>query len=401
MSFSTIESVQRRLSGHFLARPCLLLVVVSCAWMVVGPSQEAQAQERTACADTLATAETVYRNRNYEKATSLAAQCTELEAVADTTAIRAHRVITLASLRQGDLAQARSAVRSILRIDPEYRADPVNDPPSYSLLVSKVRDRVEIADAGQGEAETPAEDPAEAPAEEDEAAPPEPEPSRSQPARVGRSTGGWFIKPFGIGFSDYTGDMPAQNSGHPFDLQEFKTGSGFPFTLSSEVGYQFSPRWALLVGMQVGNYPIIGYNTGDGSISDSWRYTPQLLLRHAFGPLGEAVVFYLDGGVNATFGGQGRAKAGYGPVLGGGVDIPISSSLSFYVESRFNFTLPDDAIDGSVASEFEEATDAFENVRGSSTGSFDSVNQLLGVGLRIRFGGSSGPPPPGGLPTQE
>lgn len=368
MFLSPLAPVQWRFSLVALTRPFLLLVV-TCGWIISDPSQKARAQENAACVDTLTAAEKAYRNRNYEEATSLASQCTDSEVVSDTTVLRSHRIVTLASLRRGDLTQARAAVRSILQIDPEYQADRVNDPPPYRVFVSMMREQV---------AARPPEDDDVTVAGEEETDPTEPDTSLAPPQRTAAV---FFLKPLGVGVSDYTGDMPVQGVSHPLDFQEFNRGSGFPFMLHSEFGYQFAPRQALLLGMQVGNYPIIGYNTGSNNISDSWRYTLQFLLRHTFGPIGESVVFYLDGGVNATFGGQGRTKTGYGPVIGGGVDIPVTSSLSFYVESRFNFTLPDEAIDGSIASDFE-------NVGGSLTAPFDSVNQLLGVGLRVRIGGS-------------
>lgn len=355
---------------HALARLGLLLALVSGAWGMGGIFHEVRAQEEAStCADTLATAEKVYRNRNYQEAVELASQCTNDEVVGDETAIRAHRLITLASLRQGELVQARSAVNSILQIDSGYTADSVNDPPAYDLFVSMIREDRETGEAAKKEETEPAD---EAEPEEAEAQTSDPGPSPPQPARA---VAPFFIKPLGIGISDYTGDMPAQNVGHPFDFQEFSRGSGFPFVLHGELGYQFAPRWGLVLGFQVGNYPIVGFNTGNNDISDSWRYTPQLLVRYAFGTLGESVVVYLDGGASATFGGQGVAEPGYGPSVGGGVDIPVSNALSLYVESRFNLTFPDDAIDGpTTSSDF--------------MGSFDSVNQLLGVGLRVRFGGS-------------
>jgi hypothetical protein len=75
--------------------------------------------------------------------------------------------------------------------------------------------------------------------------------------------------------------------------------------------------------------------------------------------------------------------------VGGGVDIPLNKTLSFFVESRFNLTLPDDAIDGTSYPE-DYPADADRSPVGSITGPFDSVNQLLGIGLRLRFGGGSG-----------
>jgi hypothetical protein len=375
-SYSTVPTKRRPLLNA-LARLSLLLVFVSCAWGIGGVFHEVRAQEGgSACTDTLAAAEKAYRNRNYQEAVTLASGCTDPETVREDTAIRAHRVITLASLRRGALVQARSAVENILQIDPTYMADPVSDPPSYDLFVSMVREEMDVEgaeDMKTGDADAGDTTDVETSGERDaETVGTKPPPPQSE-----RTVDLLFIKPLGIGFSDYTGDMPAQNVGHPFDFQEFSRGSGVPFMLHGELGYQFAPRWGLVLGVQVGNYPIVGYSTGSGDISDSWRYTPQLLVRYAFGTLGESVVVYLDGGGNVTFGGAGVAKAGYGPSVGGGVDIPVSNALSLYVESRFNFTFPDDAIDGSAPA----------NNSGFG-GSFDMVNQLLGVGLRIRFGGS-------------
>ncbi len=192
----------------------------------------------------------------------------------------------------------------------------------------------------------------------------------------------------GVGLSDYTGDFPIQNTGHPFDLQELRgdefldRGSGFPFMFDGELGYQFSPKWGLALGFQGGNYPIVGYA---GSIDDTWRYTPQILGRYTFGTPGASISFYLDLGANVTFGGDDPTSTGYGPSVGGGVDIPISDGLSFYVESRFNGTLPDDAVDGSEDIEDVDpgVTDKTDDPSGSFLNGIDSVNQLLGFGLKF------------------
>lgn len=192
---------------------------------------------------------------------------------------------------------------------------------------------------------------------------------------------------FGAGFASYNGDYPIQNTGHPVDLQEFArwsdgTGSGFPFMLDGELGYQFSPKWALAAGFQGGNYPTVGYR---GAVDDSWRYTPHLLTRYTFGTPGESISFYLDAGANVTFGGRDNTSIGYGPSVGGGVDIPVSDGLSFYVESRFNGTLPDDAVDGreNIEDTPSGATSKTNDPSGSFPNGIDSVNQLLGFGLKF------------------
>ena len=201
-----------------------------------------------------------------------------------------------------------------------------------------------------------------------------------------QESGGPFFAKLGIGLSDYTGDLPIQNRGYPFDLQEFKRGNGIPFTNASELGYRLSPVFAVAAGLQFGNYPVAGY--AGSSLKDTNRYTVQLLGRYTFGDPGSGLRPYIDGGLNATFGGR---QTGYGPAVGGGVDIPLNHSLSLFVESRFNLTLPDDAIDGvsNIGDQPSSTTSKTGDPKGSITGPFDSVNQLLGVGLKVSFGGSS------------
>lgn len=193
-------------------------------------------------------------------------------------------------------------------------------------------------------------------------------PVHAQQRRVGDA----FYGKLGGGISDYTGDFPAGQTTHPFDFQEFRRGSGLPYVVVGEIGYQFTPRWALALGIQAGNYPIVGY-AGMGGISDSYRYAPQLLGRYTF--VGGTVAPYVDVGVNATFGGDSPpTSVGFGPSVGGGVDIQMSRTVSFYVESRFNATLPDDAVDGAGTGDI-----------------FDLTGQLLGFGLKVTF---TSPVPP-------
>jgi formylglycine-generating enzyme required for sulfatase activity len=193
-----------------------------------------------------------------------------------------------------------------------------------------------------------------------------------------------FFAKLGVGLSDYTGDFPIQNRGHPLDMQEFKRGSGFPFTTSNELGYRLSPSYAVALGLQVGNYPVAGYR--GSNVKDTNFYTVQLLGRYTFSNLSESIKPYVDGGLNVTLSG---IETGYGPSVGGGVEVPLNRSVSFFVESRFNFTAPDDAVDGQKNIGDSPPTDKTSNPKGSVTGPLDSFNQLLGVGLKVSFGGDS------------
>lgn len=94
----------------------------------------------SACQTKLESASEAYLNQEYETAVRLASECADQSIASDEEAIRAYRLMSLAYFRRDALQEARSAVTQILSIDSTYTADPVEDPPSYSLLVSMVRD---------------------------------------------------------------------------------------------------------------------------------------------------------------------------------------------------------------------------------------------------------------------
>lgn len=93
-----------------------------------------------------------------------------------------------------------------------------------------------------------------------------------------------------------------------------------------------------------------------------------MLGRYTFGAEAWRVAPYLDGGAAITFGGNPGTE-GYGPAVGGGINVKLNSIASLYVESRFNLVFPDDAVDGA-----DPAPDRF-----------DVVGQLVGIGLRVNL----------------
>lgn len=179
-----------------------------------------------------------------------------------------------------------------------------------------------------------------------------------------RRAGGVFYGKVGAGISDYTGDLPLSTETAFFDLREFTRGSGFPYIFSGEAGYQYLPELGVAFALQGGNHPVLT-STGS-SLSDSHLLTVQLLGRYTFQAQHWTVAPYLDGGAGITVGGNADTP-GFGPVLGAGVDVRINRFMSFYLESRFNLTFPDDAVDGAEP----------------FSGPFDVAGQLLGAGLKV------------------
>ncbi len=92
------------------------------------------------CEEPLEEAEDAYVNHQFERAIALTSRCVEQEQVAEEAAIDAYRLMSLSYFRQNALVDARSTINELLELDPSYEADPINDPPSYALFVSMVRE---------------------------------------------------------------------------------------------------------------------------------------------------------------------------------------------------------------------------------------------------------------------
>ena len=116
--------------------PCFVLLLL--VWVGSAPASSAQFL-LPPCQIELVAARDAYLNQDYEPALNLASRCTREHGVSDADRIRAYRLISLSFFRRHALVEARSAITHILSIDPTYTADPVQDPPSYALLVSMVR----------------------------------------------------------------------------------------------------------------------------------------------------------------------------------------------------------------------------------------------------------------------
>lgn len=132
------------------------IVLVGLIGLVGAPP--ALAQDSTSCEAAIAAGEEAYLNANFEQAINRVATCLDQQDVPNEQAVRAYRLMSLAHLRLNELQQARAAIVNILGRQPEYEADPIQDPPEYVSLVSIVKREV------QPEGPPPADQP---PAEDD------------------------------------------------------------------------------------------------------------------------------------------------------------------------------------------------------------------------------------------
>lgn len=112
------------------------IVVAVATLLLCVPDSWAQ---NAVCSNALDAAEDQYVNAEYEEARRLVAACLNQPDIPGEQVVSAYRLLALIYLKQDQLEQARSAIVNLLGIDPEYTADPVNNPPSYVSLVAIVR----------------------------------------------------------------------------------------------------------------------------------------------------------------------------------------------------------------------------------------------------------------------
>ena len=216
-------------------------------------------------------------------------------------------------------------------------------------------------------------------------------PAEAQPVRAGDT---FYVK-FGAGLSDYAGDnsgpdfgentgpntpAPITGLGDFFDRRKFTEGGPFPYVLTGEIGYQFTPGFGVGLGYQFGQYPFtsgVPFTTdpdltGTGGDLGTMRQTVQLLGRYMFGAKEWTVSPYLDTGLNVSFGGY---KAGVGALGGLGLDVSLNDRTSLFLETRVNVAFDDKVVDGL-----------------SVGGESDALSALPSLGLRHTFRRPAVPP---------
>ena len=116
------------------ARYSLVLSII-----LFGVTRSLYAQARDKCPEERATAEDHYLEGRFAEAVVLLRQCLERETLFAGEAVQVYRLMGLAFLNQEDPDTARKAIQDLLDIVPEYEADPIQDPPSYTMLVRVLR----------------------------------------------------------------------------------------------------------------------------------------------------------------------------------------------------------------------------------------------------------------------
>ena len=101
-----------------------------------------QAQQATACTEALGNAESSYQESNYEETIRLLTPCARQPQPAPAQTVGIYRLLSMAYMNSGQAEGARKAILDLLRAVPDYEPDPIQDPPSYTVLVLILRDQL-------------------------------------------------------------------------------------------------------------------------------------------------------------------------------------------------------------------------------------------------------------------
>ena len=91
------------------------------------------------CASALDRAEEQYRSGSFDSAIAGLDRCLQGTTFTPEQRQQAFRLVGLSYIGKNREAEARDAVRALLEVAPDYRADPAIDPPPYVAMVDEVR----------------------------------------------------------------------------------------------------------------------------------------------------------------------------------------------------------------------------------------------------------------------
>jgi outer membrane protein OmpA-like peptidoglycan-associated protein/outer membrane protein W len=159
-----------------------------------------------------------------------------------------------------------------------------------------------------------------------------------------------------VGLGLYGGDLDGSPDNDPDDILN-EPG----IAASGELGYQFTPSLAFGVSYVYGNYPELNTDAaGTFTNAVESRQQIQATFRYFVFP-SSRITPYVTLGVGYSFepdfsedtdvapgqGVIGETTDGWGPVVGGGVDLLLGRQFSLFLEAQGAFYFPDDAIDGA------------------------------------------------------
>jgi tetratricopeptide (TPR) repeat protein len=127
--------VQKRLYSFCVGIVIWSLLVTT----IMAPVGSVYAQTTQSPTDIIKEAEQLYTIGRFDEAIKMLTELLERKDISEDQKLRAYRLLGLSYIAKDFLEDARSAIRKLLDMVPDYMPDPVQDPPPFTRMVEEVK----------------------------------------------------------------------------------------------------------------------------------------------------------------------------------------------------------------------------------------------------------------------
>ncbi len=116
------------------------LIIGLLALPIPGLVISLEAQGQNICEKQLTDAEQRYNTGRFDEAIGLISECLGKPGLSEQEKMKAYRLLGLSYIAKDYLEDARTAVKKLLDMVPNYQSDPVQDPPPFTKMVEEVKE---------------------------------------------------------------------------------------------------------------------------------------------------------------------------------------------------------------------------------------------------------------------
>jgi tetratricopeptide (TPR) repeat protein len=136
-----MQDLTKKRGFRLYAGMTVLALLLSTLGLPVAPVYAGQ--QDIECNEKILRAEQLYIIGRFDEAITILTECFDKGGLTDDQKMRAYRLLGLSYIAKDYLEDARSAIRKLLDMVPEYMPDPVQDPPPFTKLVEEVKEQRE------------------------------------------------------------------------------------------------------------------------------------------------------------------------------------------------------------------------------------------------------------------
>jgi tetratricopeptide (TPR) repeat protein len=128
------------LAKEFLTKS-LVIFLIAGLLLTPLPGTVSQVFAQGKCSQELNDAEQKYNTGRFDEAIESITKCLGKPGITEDEKMRAYRLLGLAYIAKDYLEDAKTAVKKLLDMVPNYQSDPVQDPPPFTKMVEEVKEQ--------------------------------------------------------------------------------------------------------------------------------------------------------------------------------------------------------------------------------------------------------------------